>query len=499
MFSRRKFLGLTATAGLSPLVLQGCNVLDVGDSSVADSAWQVLRQTLKANGDTGRLVLPDAPTFKALSLPHNTFFAHIRPQGVVRCSSAEDVATAVRWAVDHGLMPVPRSAAGHSYAGYCTTTDLSLEMAPMKSVEFLDDDVVKIQAGARLGDVLNTLAEQGLFLPIGRCMTVGVAGLTLGGGFGFNSRRYGLTCDSLLETEVVTADGQILTCNESSHSDLFWALRGGNGGTFGVNTSFTFKAQRATEDFSVFRLRWNIKANNADKVLAVWSALQAMATNASRDLSLRIGVDYSPEAGFTLEGLGQYHGDPAPLMSVLAPAIDQAPDYQFVETLDFASAERYLGALGAANAFYTKSAFIENDLAKDVMVNLIDWLKAMPVNGKSGSITMFRWGGAIEDVAPAATAFVHRKAQYVLEGTACWRPGDSKELIDESIDWVHRGFVEHFDKVSNGHAFQNFIDRRQANWQQAYYGENFTRLTQVKKQYDPKNIFNNAQSIPPAV
>lgn len=496
MISRRKLLGVGGASLLLPPVLQGCGSL-VSDKLPA-SAWQQLSADMRASGN-GTLVLPSAPTYSSLALPRNTWFAHIRPQGVAVCTNAQNVQTAVRWAAENGVSPVPRSASGHSYAGYSTTNGLSLDMAPISGVEFLDDDVVRIGAGARLGAVSNTLAERGLLLPIGRCMTVGVAGLTLGGGFGFNSRQFGMTSDSLLETEIVTATGELLTCNARENADLFWATRGGNGGTFGVNTSFTFQAQRSEPFISVYRLRWSIKRDDKEKIAKVWQALQVAASDAPNSFSLRIGVDYSQDSHMKLEGLGQFRGDVEPLKQILAGVLNENPDYQYIKLLDFASAGRYLGSLGAPNAFYCKSGFTDTDLSQDSMSSAIDWLNNLPSHSKSGSLTLFRWGGAIGNLAPDATAFVHRQGQYVLEGTVCWRPGDEMSAIKESRQWLQDGFDNHMARACNGFAFQNFIDRDLQNWEHAYYGSNYAKLSQIKQKWDPANVFHNQQSIKPVI
>lgn len=489
------------TTRLPPSFLQSCN--SKRSTKISESAWQTLSQELSANG-SGTLVLPSTPSYSSLALPINISYANIRPQGIAVCTSSRNVQSAIKWAAAHGISPVPRSAAGHSYAGYSTTTGLSLDMASINSLQFLGvnpttgDELVKVGAGARLGAVSNTLAERGLILPIGRCATVGVAGLTLGGGFGFNSRKFGMTCDSLVETEIVVASGERLVCNEHENTDLFWATRGGNGGTFGVNTSFTFKTQRSIEYISVYRLRWELPIKNKEAVAKVWRALQTTATDAPNDFSLRIGLDYTPNGIIQIEGLGQYRGALAPLKEIISPALNMQPDFKYIYTLDFASAGRYLGNLGAPHSFYCKSAFTDNDFNDSAMNTAINWLEELPSTTKSGSLTFFRWGGAIEDTAPQATAFVHRKAQYVLEGTVCWRPGDEKSVIDNSRAWLQEGFDKRLTNEFNGYAFQNFIDRNLKNWETAYYGENYRRLSQVKSKHDPANLFNNAQSIRPA-
>lgn len=497
MVSRRRFLKMGGAAALSPALLQGCssNFFNIASDKVSDSAWDQLATKLQVEGGKGTVVLPNDPTYSSLALPRNISFAHIRPQGVSVCTSAHNVQESIKWAVEHGIAPVPRSPSAHSYAGYSTTTGLSLDLSPLSGVE-IKNGKAKVGAGARSGDVSNKLADYGYFLPNGRCTTVGIAGLTLAGGFGFNARRYGMTCDSLIETEVATADGEIVVCNENQNADLFWACRGGNGGTFGINTSFTFDIQKGSEDVNVFRLKWKVDVRDAEAINKIWRALQDSAAKAPNEFSLRIGLDMSPGTTLEIEGLGQFYGKPKDLQEILAPLIRLKPEYRFIKELDYASAGRYLGALGAPNAFFTKSAFIEEDFDDQVMEKGRAWLESLPAESRSGSLTMFRWGGAIGDIASSETAFIHRKAQYVVEGSVRWRPGDPLATIDKGRRWLNRGFEQSLASAFNGSAFQNFIDRNQPNWQAAYYGENFGRLVDVKAKYDPHDVFYNAQSIP---
>src|SRR5205823_7417159 len=166
-----------------------------------------------------------------------------------------------------GLPFAPR-AGGHYYAGYSTTTGLVLDITRKNTVTVnANTGIVTVGGGARLIDVYAALAQYGLALPAGSCPTVGIAGLALGGGVGVLGRKFGLTCDTLLSAQVVVADGRLLACDASSNADLFWALRGGGGGNFGVVTSFTFQAQRVAA-LSLFTLDW--PWSNAADVVDAW-------------------------------------------------------------------------------------------------------------------------------------------------------------------------------------------------------------------------------------
>lgn len=503
--SRRRFLSQSGALALSPALLSACNGSDDlnADDAIPIRAWNELAERLK-----GSVVLPDDASFSALALPRNITYADVRPQGIAMVTSAQDVSEAVLWAQEWGIQPTVRSPSGHSYAGYSVTTGLSIDTSRLSKTCF-DGNLAKVQAGAMLGNVIHELAPSGVILPVGRCPTVGVSGLTLAGGFGFNSRQYGLTCDHLVETEIVTADGEILTCNESEHSDVFWALRGGNGGTFGINTKYVFRTH-AGRGAGVYSLKWSAAANQPgeiERVARAYSELSQLAENAPNAFSMRLGISVSGSRQISVTALGQYIGDEddpigetavEQLEELLAPALQLNPRSAELRGLDFFSAANYLSVLGSPNPFQSKSGFLNRGLDDAGIEKLILWLLEWPTTGSSGEFVSFLWGGKILEPAPDAMAFMHRTGQWVIEGSSGWYPGASAQAISDAKMWIEDGFEDSLKSYFNGSAFQNFMDRTQSNWEQAYYGDNFERLTEIKRKYDPFNVFFNDQSIPPA-
>lgn len=211
-----------------------------------------------------RLFRPGDQDYASHATANNQRYASIRPAGVLSCASQDDVAEAVRWCAKHGVPFAPRSG-GHSYAGYSTTSGLVISMREMRQV---------VPRGRRLhlgGGTTNSdvyaARDAGLYFPGGRCPGVGVAGLTLGGGLGFNDRKWGLTCDRLVETRLVLSDGSVVRAADNENADLFWACRGGAGGNFGINTGFVFDAVpvgrlRATVFDVFFDLRAGVQVMN---------------------------------------------------------------------------------------------------------------------------------------------------------------------------------------------------------------------------------------------
>jgi len=188
-----------------------------------------------------------------------------QPQAVVRCHGPEDVAEVIAFAREHGIGIAVRSG-GHSFAGYSSTSGIVIDLTPQRSV-VLTGGVAKVGAGARLGELYDALLPHGLAIPAGTCPSVGIGGLTLGGGHGILGRMYGLTLDHLTGARVVLASGRVVDCDEGDHADLFWALRGAGSGNFGVVTSFTFRPRPAPRMTS-FRLVWPY--SRAAAVVAAW-------------------------------------------------------------------------------------------------------------------------------------------------------------------------------------------------------------------------------------
>ncbi len=278
--NRRDFLTLSILGGLTGL-LAACGGGSPNQGSATPTAtaskatpgitptqqpspsgadWSALASSLQ-----GSLVRPGNSQYATAHQLFSTRFDNILPAAIAYCASAADIQKCLAFVRRFNMPFAPRSG-GHSYAGYSTSTGLVLDVTRMNAVTVnASAGTATIGAGARLIDVYNAITQYGLILPAGSCPTVGIAGLTLGGGVGVIGRKFGLTCDNLLSAQVVTADGSILTCNANQNSDLFWALRGGGGGNFGVVTSFVFQLHQVAA-LSLFTLDWpwSVAANVVD-------------------------------------------------------------------------------------------------------------------------------------------------------------------------------------------------------------------------------------------
>ena len=252
-----------------------------GGDAAASADWRGLARLLH-----GELLQSGAPDFARIAAPWNLRFASIVPAASRAARHPMMSPSASLWA-QRNEMPLAIRSGGHSYAGFSTTDGLMIDVSPMNDVSAPDGDGrMRLGGGARNANVFAALQSTNRAITHGRCKGVGVAGLTLGGGIGFSQRLHGLTCDQLVETEIVVAAGERLVCNEEQNADLFWACRGGGGGNFGVNVALTFQTF-LVGDYAFFRLNWT---DGADDVLP--AALELLPS-----MPDRLGCKLRAEAG----------------------------------------------------------------------------------------------------------------------------------------------------------------------------------------------------------
>lgn len=490
MHTRREFLQRATLSGASllllPHLLSGCGS-GANASFPAGDPTEALARSLR-----GQLLLPGAPEFSVVARPWNLRYQDRVPMAIARCASEADVAACINWAQTYGVPLVARSG-GHSYAGYSTTTGLMIDVSPMKDALY-DPATGQVQmaAGARNSTVYASLRPLSRALTHGRCLGVGVAGLVLGGGIGFNMRRYGLTCDQLLETRVVTADGQALVCNENTNADLFFAARGGGGGNFGIHTSFTFQTFPVAR-VTAFSITWG------GSVDALFARAMELLYDAPRELGAKIAVRVNRVGGqnvLSLNLLGQWFGDAAGLRQLLGPLYAlSAPTTDDVRELSYWEAADFLSDSGEPDFSHERSRYIFSQVSADGLAFILDRLRNWPGTGKTGQWKAFLMGGAVADVAPEATAYVHRQALMLSSVELEWLATDPAEEVARNEVWL-ADFHDRWQTYSSGQSYQNFIDDSQSNYLQAYYGENLARLIEVKQRHDPRNVFHYPQSIP---
>jgi FAD/FMN-containing dehydrogenase len=461
-----------------------------------------------AGGLQGSILLPGDSGFSFAAPVFNSVYDATVPKALVRCASAADVALALAFAKDNNLALTMRSG-GHGYTGNSATTGMVIDVGPMNNI-VAAGGTATIGAGAKLVDIYDQLSTQGVCIPSGSCPTIGIAGITQGGGIGVVDRAYGLTCDRLVSAQVVLADGSIVTCDASNHADLFWALRGGGGGNFGIVTSMTFNTF-ATSDLTSFSAEFAWV--DAAKVFAAWQAWPLTLPD-----TVWSGLLLVTTAGSTPAPIIEVSGicvgsdtDFAPFWAQFLAAAGATPTSQSIMTQPFRDAmlascngmsvsqchlqsETSDGQVSRAS-FVASSDFFDTALPDAGIAAMLAQLDALQPQGQC-FVIMDLMGGAIAQVAADATAFVHREAlfsaQYYISGPISVTPSQVS-----SARTVVGALRTTMAPWSSGEAYQNYLDPGIANWQAAYYGDNYARLVQVKAAYDPTQVFKAAQGIPP--
>jgi FAD/FMN-containing dehydrogenase len=451
--------------------------------AAADPALRELARQLD-----GDVVVPGSAPYAGAKLLWNTRFDALRPRAVAYCANAADVQRVVRWGRAHHVRVVPRSG-GHSYGGWSSGNGVVVaDVSHLRRIS-VAGGTATIGAGARLGDVASGLWKHRLAVPGGSCPTVGIAGLALGGGAGYSGRKLGLTSDNVRRVKLVTADGSFVTADAKHHGDLFWASRGGGGGNFGIATELTFAAHPVS-NVAIYSLEWPWA--QAAQAVSAWQALAPHAPDALFSVCDLIATDPSlPNARAHVTSAGQFFGSESDLRALLAPLVNTGTPIRFAtSTLSYLQAVEHWGGGDARIAFRARSDYVNRPLPAPAIQRLVDAIAARQGHGK-GAFFLDAYGGAINRVPKAATAFVHRDALFSIQYTAQWSAGGAAA----ASDWLDAAYRSLRPYVS-GFAYQNYVDPSLATWQHAYYGSNLARLKAVKRKYDPRNAFRFPQSIP---
>lgn len=484
--SRRNFLrtGAAIAFGLSLPSTQWLT----GCTKSADVApiWNDLAARLQ-----GSLLLPGTGSFSDRAIPWALQYASVLPQGIAVCKSEADVQACIQWAQANKIPVVARSG-GHSYGGYSTTTGLIINMSSMTDIAC--NPVTKqatVGGGARNRHIFEAFNPLGLGITHGRCLAVGVAGLVLGGGIGFDMRAHGYTCDLLRETRIVLADGRTLICNETQNADLFWACRGAGGGNFGIHTSFTFDTFPVS-DITVFNITWT------ERIPETFTALQTMALTAPDSLGIKVSIVARKKADtttLTLGILGQFAGPIADFNSLLAPVLAvQKPATTTVSKETYWKGQEFVSEEGIPEYAHERSRFVKGQLSPDAIRFIIDNLKNWPGTSKAATWKYFLLGGAIDAKKSTDMAFIHRGYSMLSSVELEWNESDDSALLARNEQWLS-SFHDKMEPYTSAHCYQNFIDPSQKDYLQAYYGSNLPQLQAVKRKYDPGNLFNYPQSI----
>jgi FAD/FMN-containing dehydrogenase len=461
------------------------------------------------------LVLPTDSAYDVSRQLWDSRYDTVAPQAVAYCASSSDVQRCLQLARDAGITPRARSG-GHSYGGWSSGDGLIVDTTAMASVSVdAGAGTATIGAGARLVDVYAALAAHGLVVPAGSCPTVGIAGLILGGGVGVLGRSYGLTTDRLRQVELVTADGTLHRADAATDPDLLWASRGGGGGNFGVAITFTVSTVPAPA-LSTFSLRWPWSA--AADVLAgwqqwaptapdeIWSTLLVLAhpTSTPQTPVVRISgvcVGTPGHAASLVDGLVRAAGSQPSSWSSSTPDDVLAAMLLEAGCSDLSVAACRLPNQGPHGALQRKpligaSDYLTRPLSAsgiEVVIDFVNQRQADSLLGEGGA-QFDAYGGAINRVPPANTAFVHRGALACLQRTSSFRPGDTSATIERGRRWLGE-FTAALRPHVSGQSYQNYVDPDLADWAWAYYGDNLPRLRAIRAAIDPHRLFSFPQAL----
>ncbi|MGA5703221.1 FAD-binding oxidoreductase [Peterkaempfera bronchialis] len=469
--------------------------------------WAALARDLD-----GTLIRPGDSRYAVARQSFQPRFDTSHPSGVAYVAGPQDIATCLAFARRHQV-PVAVRSGGHSYAGWSTTSGLLIDVGRLSAVT-PSQGAAAVGSGARLVDVYAGLASRGATVPAGSCPSVGVAGLTLGGGVGVTGRAYGLTSDNLTAAQIVTADGRIRTVDATHDPDLFWALRGGGGGNFGVVTRFDFRTHPAPACSYAF-LSWPWR--QAAAVLRAWQSWAPAAPDPYWS-SLHLTADYRgpQQVEVTVVNLG-----PASSLQNqidrLAASVGASPSSAVVRSrsypdtmlamagsLGWTVAQCHLpgdlpgrrpagrvvrASYGARSDFYTRRL---PDAGIGTLLAAVErYARTVPAGG-SAAVALDALGGAVNRVRPQDTAFVHRDGLFLAQYIANW-PADAS--VPRHQAWLD-GLWQSLRPYASGQAYQNYPDPQLSGWQQSYYGANLPRLRRVKAAYDPERLFTFPQAIP---
>jgi FAD/FMN-containing dehydrogenase len=463
---------------------------------------------------TGKLLLPADAAFATAKLTENPRFDAAEPLAILQVAGAADVTAALAFAKKYRL-PVALRAGGHNYAGWSAggaagsgvPASFVISTAALDTVVLsADGSTVTVGAGASLAQVYDAVGRAGRAIAGGSCATVGVTGLTLGGGVGVLVRSFGLACDQLTEVQLVTADGKAHTASADSDPDLFWASRGGGGGILGVVTSLTFATQPAP---AVTEWRYVFPFSSAAAVITSWQkwAPSSDPRNWST-LKLLGGLAKHPSGpGVTVSGT--WTGPAAQLGAQLAPLLAGLPapiSHGSVTRSYHDSMMDYAGCLGLPVAECTTgpggklvresssgtSSIGYTALDSGGIADLVARVQAaQTVAGiREGGISMDALGGKVASLAPDATAFPHRAALYSVQYTGTFDDGRDPAPIDAYV----RGFRAAMTPHWGDHAYVNYADGSLSDPGTAYYGDNLPKLQAIKKKYDPTGFFTQPES-----
>ncbi|MGR5065158.1 FAD-binding oxidoreductase [Photobacterium sp. DNB22_13_2] len=443
----------------------------------------------------GHVILPDDSDYDGARQVWNAMIDK-RPTAIIKCSSAADVLTALNYAKDKNIDITVRGA-GHNIAGNAICDNgLMIDLSEMKAVTVNPQTKrALVQPGATLADFDAAAQQHGLATPVGINSTTGISGLTLGGGFGWLTRKYGMTIDNLVSAQVITADGQQLTASAAENSDLFWAIRGG-GGNFGIVTEFEFQLHPVGPEVLAGLIVFPF-----DQAKQVLEQYREFTQTAPEDLNVWVVMRQAPPLPFLPE---EVHGKEVIVLAIFYVG-DLVQGEALLEPLrqfgtpygEHIGAQPYTAWQQAFDPLLTEGmrnywkSHNFTELHDDALELLLQYAGNLP--SPHCEIFIGQLAGAANSVASDAMAYSSRDAKFVLNVHARWETPAEDEA---SINWA-RDFFKATTPYASAGAYVNFMTEEEGGRVSDAYDSNYQRLVKIKRQYDPDNLFHHNQNIKP--
>lgn len=459
--------------------------------SVNASSLETLRSNIH-----GELLTPQDSEYETARLIWNEMIDK-KPALIIQCSGTADVIKAVHFAKEHNLLISVRGA-GHNIAGRSLENQvLLIDLSKLRYVHVdPEEESVTVSPGATLADVDQETQIYGLALPVGINSTTGVAGLTLGGGFGWLSRKYGMTIDSLISAEMITVNGDRIVCSRDKHPDLFWAIRGG-GGNFGIVTSFKFKLHKVGPTVIAGPVVFDIK--EAKEVLHRY---REFCKNAPDEATVWAVIRHCPPFPFVdpaykgkavLILVGVYIGSMEEGKKILSKLKELGkPVGEAIAPQSFASFQKAFDPLlspRARNYWKTNNFKNLDDKLIDILLEYASKLPSM-----YSELFFAQMGGATNRISKEAMAYPHRAVEFIMNVHTRW---ENKSDDERCVSWA-RKFFEATKPFATGGVYVNFVSEGDDNLEGAY-SANIQKLALIKAKYDPKNILRSNLNISPSI
>lgn len=442
---------------------------------------------------TGRVIFKGDPGYSSAIKNWNPY-VDVYPHVFVFAQNAYDVSNAIKWARENKV-PLRVRSGRHALDKNLSVVNggIVIDMSDMNKIHLDIDEkkaIATVQTGVHVGPLVKGLAREGFMAPFGDSPTVGIGGITTGGGFGVLSRAIGLISDNLLALETVDAKGNIIQANQSCNEDLLWASRGGGGGNFGYNTEYTFKIRRAPKAATVFNIIWPWE--QLETVFKVW---QKWAPFVDERLGCILEIFSKVNGLCHAEGI--FLGPKNELIKLLKPLLNAGtPTRTDIETLSYPDAIDFLDPdepiPGRSDQSVKFSSAWGHDLWPQEPISIMrKFLEE--ATGTESNFFFINWGGAISRVPKDETAFFWRHPLFYTEWNASWVNKSQEAANLASVERVRQRM-----KPYVAGSYVNVPDQNIKNFGKEYYGANFARLRKIKAKYDPENLFRFPQSIPPS-